>query len=94
MKRLEILKLATLFILTSLLVAGIYIWWNPTIFAFTKAEALQQAAEWKTTPPRGQIFCGSAMTPATHVITGAERTFGTTCIPPGWKANYDEVYRN
>ena len=48
----------------------------------TKAEAIEQAKSWS--PPPDQI-CTMALTDAIHTETGAEYTFPSGCLAPGWE---------
>ena len=47
-----------------------------------KATAIEEAQEWS--PPPDQM-CTMALTDAVHAETGAEYTFPSGCLAPGWE---------
>lgn len=51
----------------------------------TKEQAIEEARQFSP----NQV-CGQALTPARHTATGAEYTFPSTCLAPGWEVSSGE----
>lgn len=48
--------------------------------SMTKEEAIRQAEEYRPTK-----ICTTVVTRGIHKATGAEHTFSSGCLPPGWE---------
>lgn len=72
-------KKRAILIIVALTLAGFIVFYTLPRDAKTQAEAIYQAEQYR---PKGA--CGMAMTPATHLGTGAKYTFNSTCLAPGW----------
>ena len=55
--------------------------------AMTQEEAIRQAENYE---PDTDVICTQALTDAVHPETGAEYTFPTGCLAPGWEAKPDQ----
>jgi hypothetical protein len=60
------------------LVVGIYVWSSG---GGSQAKAIEEAKKYR---PSG--ICTAVMTPAVHPSSGAQYTFSSGCLAPGWVA--------